>query len=148
VSVGDRPSRALQHRRGSPEAGEGLEGIDLRSSGWCETVVREHGLVDGRLGVLHHGSGRVPFVAVLVMGLVGGVLDHALEESLEDIAIVRVFIEKSHVHGVERVVLLKQHVGDLLDRLIILGSDAGELEPLKVQLAARHHQGNQSNVEG
>lgn len=74
-------------------------------------------------------------------------LDNALEESLEDVMVLGVFVKQLHVHSAEGVVLLEYDVDDFLELLVVLRRQAGDLDPLEVQLAASHHQGDQCRIQ-
>ncbi|KAJ7853307.1 hypothetical protein B0H14DRAFT_2580465 [Mycena olivaceomarginata] len=94
-------------------------------------------LIRRRVGIVDHSGDWVPRIPVSVMGLGRRMLDGAFEESLKDVMVLGILIEQPHVRSVEHVVLLKNNVGDFLELLVVLHQQAGELDPLQVQLTLR-----------
>jgi hypothetical protein len=68
--------------------------------------------------------------------------------SLQDLAVRLVLVEVTHKVGVESVGLLQQNVDELLHLLVVLCRQAGDLDPLEIQLTMCHDQGNEGHIEG
>jgi hypothetical protein len=129
------------------EVGQGIDVADAEIVGRHATGIRVGRLVDRRLGSVDHGSDGVPRVPISVAFLRRSVAESALEETLKDLTVAGVFIEQSHILGVEAIVLLENDIDEFLELLVVLRRHASKLDPLEVQLTASRHKRNQRSVE-